>query len=140
LLGVPIQSVCGPYEDGYIRLYLADNTVVLAHRYIMAHVLNRELESGEEVHHKDKNRSNNSIDNLELLSSAEHKRLHTLGTGVPVELVCDNCGIVFFREQRQVRTKQKQGQSVFYCNRSCMGVAYWKRKRAYQANMVEATA
>ena len=31
---------------------------------------------GYEVHHKDENRLNNSIDNLELLSTSDHMRLH----------------------------------------------------------------
>lgn len=30
-----------------------------------------------EVHHKDENKANNSIDNLECLTPAEHRRLHS---------------------------------------------------------------
>lgn len=36
------------------------------------------LNKGLSVHHKDCNHSNNSIDNLQVLSKAEHRRLHNL--------------------------------------------------------------
>ena len=38
--------------------------------------LGRKLRSDEIVHHKDGNKLNNSIDNLELLTRAEHINLH----------------------------------------------------------------
>ena len=48
-----------------------------AHRAIMESHLGRALKSGEVVHHKDGNKRNNSIDNLQLFSSqSEHVRWH----------------------------------------------------------------
>lgn len=44
------------------------------HRWIMEQHLGRKLETWEHVHHIDGNHLNNSIDNLEVLSNAEHQR------------------------------------------------------------------
>ena len=45
-------------------------------RFLMEQSLGRKLELGEEVHHKDRNKKNDSKDNLELLTNVEHARLH----------------------------------------------------------------
>ena len=46
------------------------------HRHIMEQLLGRKLKRNEHVHHKDGNRSNNNIDNLELLDGSEHHKHH----------------------------------------------------------------
>ena len=47
------------------------------HRILAEEIIGRPLKKGEVVHHKDDNPRNNSIDNLEVLSSqAEHAKLH----------------------------------------------------------------
>lgn len=53
-------------EDGY----------VLEHRFIMSEHLGRPLTADEVVHHKDENKLNNDINNLEVMSRGEHSRLH----------------------------------------------------------------
>lgn len=50
------------------------------HRILAEELLGRPLKKGEIVHHKDGNRLNNSLDNLEVLNSqSEHFSLHLKG-------------------------------------------------------------
>lgn len=57
----------------------ADTTGYIAqHRAIIEDRLGRYLGSDEHVHHKDGNKANNEIENLEVLLKSEHHRLHAL--------------------------------------------------------------
>lgn len=49
---------------------------VYLHRYIMEQYLGRKLSRNEHVHHIDGNRSNNKLENLELLTATEHALEH----------------------------------------------------------------
>lgn len=51
------------------------------HRIVAEQTLGRPLRKGEVVHHKDEDKHNNSPDNLEVLSQAEHMQRH--GIGIP---------------------------------------------------------
>lgn len=53
-------------KRGYVR----------EHRLVMSEHLGRPLSDDEVVHHIDENPMNNSIDNLELMSGADHRRIH----------------------------------------------------------------
>jgi len=46
------------------------------HRYIMEKHIGRYLDKTEVVHHKDRNRYNNNIENLELLKLSDHSKIH----------------------------------------------------------------
>lgn len=60
------------YEHSYPKIF-----GVHAHRILAEEIIGRPLKKGEVVHHKDGNPRNNSIDNLEVVSSqAEHAKLH----------------------------------------------------------------
>lgn len=60
------------YHDGYHLIHV-DGHVVREHRYVMEQHLGRLLLPGENVHHKDGNRSRNTIDNLELWVTKQPK-------------------------------------------------------------------
>lgn len=67
---------------GYMYAYapeheLADEAgFIYEHRLKMVRHIGRNLYPDEVVHHKDRNRANNSLDNLQLMTNSEHTRLH----------------------------------------------------------------
>src|SRR5688572_14544657 len=75
---------------------------VHVHRLVMELHLGRMLLPGEVVHHKDGDKKNFNIRNLELHTNSSHSTLH--GTGkrkTVVTLTCPQCGAKFVRERRQ---------------------------------------
>lgn len=69
-------------DSGYIKRMAKDHPkadgkgYVAEHRLVMEAHLGRLLTEDEVVHHKDRDRCNNDICNLEVLPPADHKRLH----------------------------------------------------------------
>src|SRR5690554_1665051 len=69
---------------GYRRLRMPDHPnadksgYIFEHRLVMSQHLGRPLRSDEHVHHKDGNKLNNDISNLEIITLEEHSRLHAL--------------------------------------------------------------
>jgi len=56
---------------GYIRIHVRGK-YYLQHRYVMAKKLGRPLRANEQVHHKDGNKGNNKINNLEIVLKNVH--------------------------------------------------------------------
>ena len=71
-------------KDGYNYIYFPDHPKSTKDGYIMEHDLimecyiGRWLKPDEVVHHKNKIRNDNRIENLELMTFKEHARLHLL--------------------------------------------------------------
>lgn len=83
---VPAPWVAGSQDGhGYVWVYEPGHPMattsgqVLEHRKVMADHLGRLLVPGEHVHHKDHNVTNNKIENLELVTVAEHAGQHDWG-------------------------------------------------------------
>lgn len=55
---------------------------VLRARWVMEQHLGRVLSSSEEVHHRNKNKTDDRIENLEVLSTTDHARLHAAAGGL----------------------------------------------------------
>lgn len=68
-------------NDGYCSTYMPTHKMafggrVLQHRLIMERFLGRELDSNEIVHHINEDRTDNRIENMTIMTRAEHALLH----------------------------------------------------------------
>ena len=76
----------------YKKIKVAGKTVPL-HRYIMECHLSRSLTDDEVVHHKNEDRFDNRIENLEVLSHQAHSEHHN--QRYPREKLCVVCGTTY---------------------------------------------
>lgn len=92
---------------------------VMEHTYVMVNHIGRLLYPNECVHHKDRNRANNDIANLQLMTNQEHSKLHARedGKDTQVSFLCGSCGSSFEDYPRNNR---------MFCSNECRG--HSKRK------------
>lgn len=103
---------------GYMYCYSPEHALanksgkVMEHIYVMSNHIGRKLKKNECVHHIDRDRTNNSLDNLLLMTNSEHAKLHLRedGRGISVDVECDNCGKVFCANKSDSRK---------YCSSKC---------------------
>ena len=129
-INMKIKSRYENTKSGYIKLYFENGKVVEEHRYLMEHHLGRKLFYNEIVHHKDGNKKNNNLDNLEIKPRDVHARRHQKPAEL-AKLVCSYCGNIFEKEKRYIKSKMKNGQTDFYCNRHCMALHFGRGRNKY---------
>lgn len=96
------------------------NGYVLYHRIVVENHIGRLLTQDEVVHHKDHNKKNNCIDNLEITSQQEHARSHGFERMRNyVLLKCPWCEKVF--EKPKNGTHLQSSSQYTCCCRSCRG-------------------
>ena len=94
---------------GYVEIWKPDHPMaqksgyMMEHRFVMAEHLGRMLEPREVVHHINEDRTDNRIENLELMGKSEHDRLPKPD---PKPFPCPHCGglIQTFGNWSRVRT------------------------------------
>lgn len=68
----------------YNKIRLSRIQVRDEHRIVMERHLGRELSYKEIIHHKDRNKRNNEITNLEITNKRDHMKLHILNGEIPI--------------------------------------------------------
>ena len=66
--------------NGYYEYTMGINKHRHVHVVVMEKYLGRKLKANEVVHHIDKNKHNNSINNLQVMTASDHARLHAKET------------------------------------------------------------
>lgn len=102
---------------------------VLLHRWLMEQHLGRALVAGEQVHHRNGNRQDNRIENLQLVIDTEHAAHHADERLVhPRTKNCEVCGSPFTPHA----TKRKRQKT---CSRPCRDALIATTERETKARL-----
>jgi hypothetical protein len=102
-------------SDGYVAVRV-DSSFQLEHRVIMEAHLGRRLEAWENVHHKNEDRADNRLENLEVMTVGAHASHHHKGRveSTWCRVPCLPCGNEFDR-----RRVERARHPYTFCSRAC---------------------
>ena len=113
------------------------NNYVLLHRVIMENHIGKLLNTNEIVHHKNENKKDNRIENLEIFSVSEHSKHHRSNIGRSMlKLKCPECSTIFVKEKRSTHIGKKQGKYTC-CSPKCRGKFSRKIQLKRETNKVK---
>ena len=96
-----------------------DRRTILWAKYLLGVSMGRELAAEETVDHIDNDKTNDSIDNLQILSRGDNFAKYAKETKQKsVQVCCPNCAEAFAMAEKEVRYRMKVGRTV-YCSRVC---------------------
>lgn len=88
-------------------------------RILMEEKLGRPLKPYEDVHHIDGNKTNNSIENLEIVNHGEHQKRHNPPKYHDMKVKCDVCGKEFVYTAKQQSNYQKDLNRGIHRGHTC---------------------
>ena len=92
-------------------------------RYLMEQHLGRKLTNEEEVHHKDYNKMNDIIENLEVKNKTAHRREHNIKP-IIIEhcYICGSNIIVDSRKRANHYRSKNKNPDKWFCSKHCSGI------------------
>ena len=136
------MKIYGPYfrkDEKRWYIAIAANGVTrtkLYSRFKMEQKLGRELGSDETVDHIDGDKTNDNIENLQILGRVEHAKKDAK-RALPVEIVCVLCGAKALKKGSYLRGSAKKGRAGPFCTKSCAG-KYGQRVQADKSHKLPA--
>lgn len=92
-------------------------------RYLMEQHLGRKLTNEEEVHHKDHNKMNDVIENLEVKNKTIHRREHNIKpTIIEHCYICGSDIIVDSKKRANHYRSKNKNPDKWFCSKHCSGI------------------
>ena len=107
-------------QDGYRIISVPGVGRFREHRYVMSQQLGRPLLRSEHVHHKNGDKTDNRIENLELISAAEHNTLHKTMALPSGTRNCPACQMILPQSAFGFDRHDKRGQMLTVYCRKCI--------------------
>lgn len=132
------------FNDGYVgsdnrfRVWYPDHSRAYDEGYVLRSIVAYEFYHGitvpkdMDIHHKDRDRLNDSKENLEMMPHRKHAALHCRGKDptAHIERICKCCGRPFKIERWRLKDKTR-GR---YCSQECY---HKQRSEAHRKNISE---